>query len=103
MTAESPMLVIAALIAEAGGEGLHACMQCGTCTGVCPWPTVEQFSPRLILRQASLGLEGWEEEQVWRCVTCRACEDRCPRGSRSRRSCARPVRSSRNRAVRRVG
>jgi len=80
MTAESPMLVIAALIAEAGGGGLHACMQCGTCTGVCPWPTVEQLSPRLILRQASLGLEGWEEEQVWRCVTCRACEDRCPRG-----------------------
>lgn len=79
MTTEAPMLEIAELICEAGGADLHACMQCGTCTGICPWAAVEQFSPRALLRQASLGLEGWEAELVWRCVTCRACEDRCPR------------------------
>lgn len=80
MTVEAPMLEIAALVADAGGTDLHGCMQCGTCTGVCPWPTVEVFSPRTLLRQVSLGLEGWEETLVWRCLTCRACELRCPRG-----------------------
>lgn len=80
MTAETPLLEIAALIEEAGGRDLHACMQCGTCTGVCPWPLVEAFSPRRVFREMSLGLEGWEAEAVWRCVTCRACVQRCPRG-----------------------
>lgn len=79
MPAESPMLEIASLVVDAGGDDLHACMQCGTCTTVCPWPALEAFSPRRVLREASLGLEGWEQELVWRCVTCRACEETCPR------------------------
>ena len=79
MPAVNPMLEIADVVGEYGGEALHACMQCGTCTGVCPWNLVNSYSPRQILRQVSLGLEG-TEEAVWNCVTCNTCVVRCPRG-----------------------
>ena len=48
---------IADLVAEFGGESLHGCMQCGTCTGVCPWNRVSGNNPRSLLRQISLGDE----------------------------------------------
>jgi Fe-S oxidoreductase len=74
------MLELTDLILEVGGADLQQCMQCGTCTGVCPWPPLRDFSPRLLLRQASLGLEGYEQEALWNCVTCNTCVVRCPRG-----------------------
>ncbi|MFC1707856.1 (Fe-S)-binding protein [Planctomycetota bacterium] len=80
MSAAQPMLEITDLILEVGGEDLQVCMQCGTCTGVCPWSAITGFSPRMVLRLASLGLDGYEEEDIWRCVTCNACVARCPRG-----------------------
>jgi Fe-S oxidoreductase len=80
MTAVSPMLELTDLILEVGGSDLLTCMQCGTCTGVCPWPTVKRFSPREVIRLASLGLEGYEQEDLWNCVTCATCVLRCPRG-----------------------
>jgi Fe-S oxidoreductase len=80
MKARSPALELTDVILEVGGAGLLACMQCGTCTAVCPWPRVSGFNPRYLLRQAALGLEGYEQEDLWRCVTCRTCVTRCPRG-----------------------
>lgn len=80
MTAVSPMLELTDLILEVGGEDLQRCMQCGTCTGVCPWPRVKQFSPRQVIRYMSFGFEGYEEEDLWNCVTCNTCVTRCPRG-----------------------
>lgn len=79
MTAVAPMLEITDAILEIGGETLQLCIQCGTCTGVCPWGLVQEFSPRQLIRQVSLGLEGYEEESLWNCVTCRTCMERCPR------------------------
>jgi len=80
MTAVSPMLELTDLILEVGGSDLQRCMQCGTCTGVCPWPVVKEYSPRQVIRLASLGLEGFEQEDLWNCVTCNTCVLRCPRG-----------------------
>jgi Fe-S oxidoreductase len=64
------------------GEIFLSCMQCGTCTSVCPWNQVISYSPRRILRQ--LALETGSEESVdlavWNCVTCNACGVNCPRG-----------------------
>ena len=79
MTTHSPMPEIAELIREMGGQDLALCMQCGTCTGVCPYPELVDFSPRMVIRLASLGLEGYEEDDLWTCVTCRTCMDACPR------------------------
>lgn len=79
MSAEPPTPEIAEIIAEAGGQDLLRCLQCGTCSAVCPWTVVKRFSPRLVMRLAALGLDGYEKEDVWTCVTCGACLQRCPR------------------------
>ena len=75
----TPMLEISDLVFEVGGRSLLDCMHCGTCTAVCPWGLVGEYNPRLLLRQIALGLEGFEQESLWRCLTCRTCVQRCPR------------------------
>ena len=64
------------------GETFMTCLQCGTCTSVCPWNLVSSYSPRQILRQLSLksGTEQSVDQAVWTCVTCNACGVNCPRG-----------------------
>jgi len=79
MPALAPLKEVVDIIKEAGGEELKLCYQCGLCTGVCPWNTVRSFLVRRIIRQAQLGLVDFEDEDMWLCVTCRACVERCPR------------------------
>lgn len=80
MSVVTPMPEITDMILEFGGQDMLRCMQCGTCTAVCPWGLVETgLSPRLILRQIQTGVEGYEAETLWRCVTCNTCVVRCPR------------------------
>jgi len=80
MSAIAPMLEITDAVMEVGGETLKICIQCGTCTAVCPWNLVDEFSPRELLRLVSFGIEGYEQDSLWNCVTCATCVDRCPRG-----------------------
>jgi len=82
MDAVTPFLEVTEAIKELGGEDLERCMQCATCTGVCPWNQVRYFSPRGMIRLAQFGLEGFESEDLWRCVTCNNCVIHCPRGLR---------------------
>ena len=64
------------------GEMFMSCQQCGTCTAVCPGTRSAAFSPRQVLRQLSLDLatEQSVDQAVWGCLTCKACEENCPRG-----------------------
>ena len=64
------------------GEIFLSCMQCGSCTSVCPWNQISSYRPRQILRQLTLGTgtEQAVEQGVWTCVTCNACGANCPRG-----------------------
>ena len=80
MKAVTPFLEVTDAIKELGGGDLEKCMQCGTCTGVCPWNLVKYFSPRGMIRLAQFGLEGFESEDLWNCVTCNTCVINCPRG-----------------------
>lgn len=80
MQAVTPCLEVTDAILDVGGATLQICMQCGTCTTVCPWTEVRDYSPRSLLRQLSLGMEGAEDEALWTCVTCNTCVVRCPRG-----------------------
>ncbi len=72
---------IKALKAEAG-EMFMECMQCGTCTSLCPLNRVDAYSPRRILRQLSLDSGTLQDldQAVWACLTCNACGFHCPRG-----------------------
>ena len=71
---------IATVKAEAGTFFME-CIQCGTCTGLCPLNRLEGYSPRLILRQLGLDTGSHEEldRAVWACLTCNACGSLCPR------------------------
>jgi Fe-S oxidoreductase len=68
------------IIKEEGGEICKLCYQCGTCTATCPWNMVKSFMVRKTMHQAQLGLPDFESEDMWTCVTCKWCVDRCPRG-----------------------
>jgi heterodisulfide reductase subunit C len=58
-----------------------ACMNCGTCTALCPMGLEEL--PRRLFRYVVLGLEEKvlaEKETVFTCLLCRMCEENCPAG-----------------------
>ena len=76
----SPYKEATDVILEAGGEPLKLCYQCGLCTAICPWNLVRSFLVRRIMHEAQLGITDFGSEDVWTCVTCRACVQRCPRG-----------------------
>jgi Fe-S oxidoreductase len=64
------------------GETFQSCMQCGACTGVCPWGEVTSYSPRMILRNLALDRASnvSVDEASWTCATCNSCVEQCPRG-----------------------
>ncbi len=80
MQAVAPFQEAIDIIKEEGGEISKLCYQCGLCTAICPWNTVRSFLVRKTMHQAQLGLPDFEDEDMWLCVTCKACIDRCPRG-----------------------
>lgn len=71
-----------AIIEKEIGETFQSCMQCGACTGICPWGEVTSYSPRKILRSINLGTSSnvSVDEASWTCATCNGCVEQCPRG-----------------------
>ncbi len=67
---------------EIGGENVHKCMQCGTCTGGCPMIDKMDLTPRQIMLFSHYGLKEKvsDANTVWLCATCNTCYARCPRG-----------------------
>jgi len=80
MSAIAPFQDAIDIIKEEGGEICKLCYQCGTCTSTCPWNLVRSFLVRKAMHQAQLGVVDFESEDMWLCVTCKWCVDRCPRG-----------------------
>ncbi|MBA7467197.1 putative iron-sulfur-binding oxidoreductase FadF [subsurface metagenome] len=80
MQAIAPSKEVIDIIKEEGGDVLKLCYQCGICTASCPWNLVRSFMVRKLIHQAQLGLVDFEDEDMWTCVGCKACVDRCPRG-----------------------
>ena len=59
----------------------YYCLDCGVCTGSCPVSRVTpSFSPRLIVEKAllELGDELLNDRDLWSCLTCSRCYERCP-------------------------
>ena len=61
---------------------LHRCLQCAVCTGSCPVSRViKDYNPREIILRYSLSDERkkvLDDELIWCCTTCYACQERCP-------------------------
>lgn len=64
-----------------GGEAIHSCIQCGTCTGSCPTAGLWDFPPREAIAMVRAGLkeELLASNSMWFCASCYACTVRCPR------------------------
>lgn len=67
-------------------EGLNSCINCGTCTAVCPAAAVSDYDPRMIVDTIQQGNEKDLElllktDTIWYCGECLSCKTRCPRGN----------------------
>lgn len=62
------------------GENFNICIQCGTCSGVCPFGFCMEYTPRKIITAARMNEfeEVMDSDTVYMCVSCYACEDICP-------------------------
>ena len=67
-------------------EGLKACLNCGTCTAICPAAEFYDYQPRAIVDILQTRDEEKIEallksETIWYCGECMSCVTRCPRGN----------------------
>jgi quinone-modifying oxidoreductase, subunit QmoC len=67
-----------------GCEQLESCIQCGTCSGVCPLSIYMNFTPRQVmaLTRADFKHEVLRCHTIWLCASCYACTVECPQGIR---------------------
>ena len=66
-----------------GGEHIHRCWQCGSCTNSCTVNAVNpDFNPRFWIYLIRMGMESEllrDKDIVWQCVSCHKCTYACPR------------------------
>lgn len=67
-------------------EGLHACINCGTCTAICPAAEFYNYDPRFIAdtvqsRDNQRIEELLKSETIWYCAECMSCKTRCPKSN----------------------
>ena len=58
------------------------CMKCGKCSGTCPAYDEMEYHPHQFVYMVESGdIEPLlKSKSIYRCLTCFACVDRCPRG-----------------------
>jgi heterodisulfide reductase subunit C len=66
-----------------GGEYIHRCWQCGSCTNACTVNAINpDFNPRFWIYLIRMGMEQEllrDREIIWQCVSCNKCTYACPR------------------------
>ena len=64
------------------GVNPKKCMRCGKCSGTCPAYDEMEYHPHQFVYMVETGdIEPLlESESLYRCLTCFACVERCPRG-----------------------
>lgn len=62
------------------GERIRKCLQCGTCSGVCPFGYLMKYPPSKIIGtlRADMFDQVLKTDGVWMCVSCYACTAFCP-------------------------
>jgi heterodisulfide reductase subunit C len=66
-----------------GGENVHRCWQCGSCTNSCTMYALKtEFNPRYWIYLINLGLTQEllkDKDVIWQCVSCNKCTNICPK------------------------
>ena len=66
-----------------GGEHIHRCWQCGSCTNSCTVNAINpDFNPRYWIYLIRMGMESEllrDKDIIWQCVSCNKCTYACPR------------------------
>ena len=66
-----------------GGEFIHRCWQCGSCTNACTVNAINpEFNPRYWIYLIRTGMEDEllrDKDIIWQCVSCNKCTYACPR------------------------
>jgi len=64
-----------------GGEQLYSCIQCGTCSGMCPMTPYMDYTPRQIIAMIRAGFKGdvLSSYTTWLCASCYSCAVECPK------------------------
>jgi len=66
-----------------GGEFIHRCWQCGSCTNSCTVNAInEDFNPRYWIYLIRTGMDAEllrDKDIIWQCVSCNKCTYACPR------------------------
>ena len=59
---------------------LESCIQCGTCSGVCPLSIYMDYTPRQVmaLTRGDFKNEVLRSHTIWLCASCYACTVECP-------------------------
>ena len=63
------------------GERIRTCLQCATCSGVCPFGYIMDFPPGKMIAtiRADIFDRVLNTDSVWMCVSCYACTEVCPK------------------------
>ena len=69
-------------INEISGENVKLCMQCGTCSAVCPMVDSMNMTTRQAMHLLQFGLtdDVIDSKLATLCASCHTCSVRCPRG-----------------------
>lgn len=75
---------ISNLLYAADGKPLNCCVQCATCSSVCPAVDFMDHTPRRLIAMINADLkdEVLASNTYWTCASCYACTERCPKGIR---------------------
>jgi len=68
------------LSAAWGKTHLRECIQCGSCSGVCPWGYLMDFPPSRMIAalRSNVFNRVVDSDTVWMCIACFACTTVCP-------------------------
>ena len=69
-------------ILRMSGAAVQKCMRCGKCSGTCPSYAEMEYHPHEFVYMVEKGdvEKLLKSESIYKCLTCFACVERCPRG-----------------------
>lgn len=64
-----------------GCEAIDRCIQCATCSGICPLATSMDLTPRRVIELTRSGFKRdvLRSHTIWICASCYACQVECPK------------------------